>query len=53
MQISKPFSNILLKLPLPKKLVDGMFPLPQIDIPELKGHLVFIGKGLTGIESCR
>jgi CPA2 family monovalent cation:H+ antiporter-2 len=44
MQISRPFSNLLLKLPLPAKLVDGIFPLPQIDIPELRGHLVLIGK---------
>jgi len=44
MQISKPMANLLLKLPLPKKLVDGIFPLPQIDIPEFKNHMVFIGK---------
>jgi monovalent cation:H+ antiporter-2, CPA2 family len=44
MQISKPFSNLLLKLPLPVKLVDGIFPLPQLDIPEFRNHLVFIGK---------
>jgi CPA2 family monovalent cation:H+ antiporter-2 len=44
MQVSRPFSNILLKLPLPKKLVDGIFPLPELDIPEFKNHLVFIGK---------
>jgi CPA2 family monovalent cation:H+ antiporter-2 len=44
MQVSRPFSNILLKLPLPKKLVDGIFPLPGLDIPEFKNHLVFIGK---------
>lgn len=44
MQVSKPFSNLLLKLPLPVKLVDGIFPLPQLDIPEFRNHLVFIGK---------
>jgi CPA2 family monovalent cation:H+ antiporter-2 len=44
MRISRPLSNLLLKLPLPKKLVDGIFPLPQIDIPEFSNHLVFIGK---------
>jgi monovalent cation:H+ antiporter-2, CPA2 family len=43
-QISRPMANLLLKLPLPKRIVDGIFPLPQIDIPELKNHLVFIGK---------
>ncbi len=44
MQVSRPIANLLLRLPLPRKLVDGIFPLPQIDIPELKNHLVFIGK---------
>lgn len=44
MQVSRPVANLLLRLPLPKKLVDGIFPLPQIDIPELRNHLVFIGK---------
>jgi CPA2 family monovalent cation:H+ antiporter-2 len=44
MKVSKPLSNQLLKLPLPKKLVDGIRPLPQIEIPELRGHLVLIGK---------
>jgi CPA2 family monovalent cation:H+ antiporter-2 len=44
MKVSRPISNILLKLPLPQKLVDGIFPLPQIEIPEFKNHLVFIGK---------
>jgi CPA2 family monovalent cation:H+ antiporter-2 len=44
MQVSRPLSNLLLKLPLPKKLVEGIFPLPQVDIPEFRNHLVFIGK---------
>jgi CPA2 family monovalent cation:H+ antiporter-2 len=37
-------ANLLLRLPLPNKLVEGIFPLPQIDIPEFSNHLVFIGK---------
>jgi CPA2 family monovalent cation:H+ antiporter-2 len=44
MRISRPLSNLLLKLPLPRKVVEGIFPLPQIDIPETRGHIVFIGK---------
>jgi monovalent cation:H+ antiporter-2, CPA2 family len=43
-QASKPFANLILKLPLPKYLVDGLFPLDQIKVPELKDHLVLIGK---------
>ncbi len=42
--ISKPVANLALKLPLPKVWVEGLFPLTQIDIPEYKNHLVFIGK---------
>jgi CPA2 family monovalent cation:H+ antiporter-2 len=44
MQISRPMATALLKLPLPTKLVEGIFPLTQVDIPEFKNHLVFIGK---------
>ncbi len=44
MQVSRPIANLLMKLPLPRRLVDGIFPLPQIDVPELRDHLVFIGK---------
>lgn len=43
-QISLPIANAVLKLPLPKFLVQGLSPLNQIDIPELKDHLVLIGK---------
>lgn len=42
--VSRPLANLMLKLPLPKYLVEGLFPLTQIEIPELKNHLVFIGK---------
>ena len=42
--ISKPIANVLLKLPIPKPMVDGIFPLQQIDLPELKNHIVLIGK---------
>jgi CPA2 family monovalent cation:H+ antiporter-2 len=44
MKVSRPLSNVLLKLPLPKRIVEGIFPLPQVDIPEIRGHLVIIGK---------
>jgi len=42
--ISRPLANLLLKLPLPKRVVEGMFPLPQVEIPKLKNHIVLIGK---------
>lgn len=42
--VARPLSNAAMKLPLPKKFVEGLFPLKQIDIPVLKNHLVLIGK---------
>ena len=42
--VSKPVAGQLLKLPLPKVLVEGLFPLPQIEIPAYTNHVVFIGK---------
>jgi CPA2 family monovalent cation:H+ antiporter-2 len=43
-KIARPLSEWALKLPLPKYMKDGLFPLPEIEIPELKNHIVFIGK---------
>ncbi|MBN2699573.1 MAG: cation:proton antiporter [Bacteroidales bacterium] len=50
MQASLPLANILLKLPLPKFLVNGLFPLKEIDIPELQNHLVIIGKDNSALK---
>ena len=44
MMFSQPVATKMLKLPLPKVWVNGLFPLPQIEIPALKNHVVFIGK---------
>lgn len=43
-QIATPFADLILKLPIPQVLVNGLFPLKQMDLPELKNHLVLIGK---------
>ncbi|MFC2137788.1 cation:proton antiporter, partial [Bacteroidota bacterium] len=45
-QIAKPLSNFILKLPLPRFMVDGLFPLKEIEVPQLKNHLVIIGKDI-------
>lgn len=50
MMISHPVAEKLLKLPLPKTLVNGLFPLPQIEIPVLKNHVVFIGKDARALN---
>ncbi len=49
-QLGKPIAEQLLKLPLPKKVVEGLFPLKQIRIPKLKNHLVIIGKDRRSIS---
>ena len=43
-QVAKPLSEKLLKLPLPDVWVKGLFPLKEIELPELSKHLVIIGK---------
>jgi len=50
MNLSLPLANRLLKLPLPKFLVDGIFPLKEIDIPDFKNHLVIIGTDVSALE---
>ena len=43
-QIASKVADTILKVPLPNFLVEGLFPLKQIPIPDLKNHLVIIGK---------
>ncbi|BDX39244.1 sodium/hydrogen exchanger [Tenuifilaceae bacterium CYCD] len=50
MKASLPFANSLLKLPLPKFMVDGLFPLKEVEIPDLKNHLVIIGKDTSALK---
>ncbi len=42
--IGKPAANLMLKLPIPRFLINGLFPLPEIDVPTMQNHLVLIGK---------
>ena len=48
--VSVPLSNLLLKLPLPGFLVNGLFPLKEIEIPGFSNHLVIIGKDASAIK---
>lgn len=43
-QLGSTIANLLLKLPIPKRMIEGLFPLKQIEIPDLRNHLVLIGK---------
>ena len=48
--LSTPIVNSLLKLPLPKFLVDGLFPLKEIEMPAFTNHLVIIGKDASALK---
>ena len=48
--LAKPIYKQLLKLPLPGFLIEGLFPLKEIDIPVYKNHLVIIGKDASAIK---
>jgi len=49
-KLSAPLADTMLKLPLPKFLVEGLFPLQEIEIPDLKNHLVIIGKDASALK---
>jgi len=47
---SLPLANLLLRLPLPQFLVQGIFPLKEVNIPVMQNHLVVIGKDASAIK---
>jgi CPA2 family monovalent cation:H+ antiporter-2 len=49
-RLSLPLYNFLLKLRLPKTVVNGLFPLEEMTIPGLKNHLVIIGKDASALK---
>ncbi|SHF65859.1 Kef-type potassium/proton antiporter, CPA2 family [Mariniphaga anaerophila] len=50
MNISLPIANWFLKFNLPRFLVNGLFPLKEVDIPDFKNHLVIIGKDSSALK---
>ena len=48
--LSSPMLKLLLKLPLPGVMINGLFPLKEIEIPDFKNHLVIIGKDAAAIK---
>jgi CPA2 family monovalent cation:H+ antiporter-2 len=50
MNVSKPLANVLLKLPLPNFLINGLFPLKESGIPDFKNHLVIIGTDTSALK---
>lgn len=51
--ISKPLATLMLQLPIPKLLIRGLFPLHEIDVPEMQGHIVLIGKDSRSLNLSR
>lgn len=43
-QVSKPLADFGQRLPLPKFMVDGLFPVKEVEISGMQNHIVLIGK---------
>ena len=48
--VSKHLSRVIMKLPLPPFLVNGLYPLKQVEIPKINNHIVLIGKDSRAIN---
>ncbi|MDO8928457.1 MAG: cation:proton antiporter, partial [Bacteroidota bacterium] len=51
--IAKPAANMMLKLPIPPLLINGLFPLQEIEVPEMQNHIVLIGKDSRSLNLSR
>ena len=51
--LTAPLGKMLLKLPLPRVVIDGLFPLQEVEIPDFNNHLVIIGKDASAIKLSR
>ncbi|MCF8224811.1 MAG: cation:proton antiporter [Bacteroidales bacterium] len=49
-RLAVPLADTLLKLPLPEFIVKGLFPLPEVQIPDMNNHLVIIGKDTSALK---
>ncbi len=46
-------ADIILRLPLPKRLISGFYPVSEIKVKGQKGHLIIIGFGVNGRNVAR
>jgi CPA2 family monovalent cation:H+ antiporter-2 len=46
-------SDIILRLPLPKRLISGFYPVPDVKVKVKKDHLIIIGFGINGRNVAR
>lgn len=51
--IAKPVANLMLRLPVPDLLIKGLFPLQEIEVPEMQNHIVLIGKDSRSLNLSR
>jgi monovalent cation:H+ antiporter-2, CPA2 family len=48
--LASPLVKLIQKLPLPEFLINGLFPLKEIKLPDFKNHLVIIGKDASALK---
>jgi CPA2 family monovalent cation:H+ antiporter-2 len=48
--LGPPLNRLLMKLNLPDFIVNGLFPLEEMVLPEISGHLVIIGKDPSALK---
>jgi CPA2 family monovalent cation:H+ antiporter-2 len=48
--LSSPLAKVLMRLPLPAFMINGLFPLKEIELPDFKNHLVIIGKDASALK---
>ncbi len=46
-------ADIIMRLPLPKRLISGFYPVPEIKVEFKKDHLIIIGFGVNGKNVAR
>jgi monovalent cation:H+ antiporter-2, CPA2 family len=51
--LGPPLSRLLLRLPLPRFMITGLFPLQEIEIPDFSNHMVIIGKDASALDLSR
>lgn len=53
MRAARPLSELLLRwLPLPEFVVQGLFPIKEVELPDMENHVVIIGKDMSAQKLC-
>lgn len=48
--LGKPVFRLMTRLPLPKVMINGLFPLKEMELPDFSKHLVIIGKDASALK---